>query len=229
VARKKKNEDGTRRRRSLAVRIVLGVLTTFALLIIGLGAYIGINLYEINKAVHHVEVPASLLAHGQNDLLAIVKGPNHTEEAYLFHTTPHHTNVLIVPTSLGIKVKGRTVPLSSLSIHAPSPIISGLHDVGIPVSRYVGVDLHMVDQNSSLGRLATGKVSITGLIANPAGTTSLLKQVASHVYLGPSTSVSALLELMHVPTTQAVHVPTTRTNGKVVLAAPYVGVLKNFL
>lgn len=223
------NEDGTKRRRSLVFRIVLGVVTTFCLIIIGLGAYIGISLYEINRAVHHVNVPAALLAHGQNDLLAIVKGPNHTEEAYLFHTTTHHTNVLIVPTSLGIKVAGRTVPLSSLSLHAPSDIISGLHEVGIPVSRYVGVDLHMVKENSSLGRLATGKMSIASLIGNPTGTASLLEQVASHVYLGPSTSVSALLELMHVPTTQAVHVPTTRTNGKVVLAAPYVGVLKNFL
>jgi hypothetical protein len=230
VARKTVEEGGkVRRRRSLAVRIVLGVMTTFALVIIAVGAYIGISLYQINRAVHHVEVPSSMLAHGQNDLLAIVKGPNHSEEAYLFHTTPHKTNVLVVPTSLGIKVHGRTVTLSSLDIHSPVAIIAGLHDIGIPVSRYVGVDLHTVKENSSLGRLATGKLSIATLLSNPTGTTSLLEQVASHVYLGPSTSVSALLELMHVPTSKVVHVPTTRTNGNVVLADAYVGVLKNFL
>ncbi len=211
------------------MRIVLGVMTTFALVIIAVGAYIGISLYQINRAVHHVQVPSSMLVHGQNDLLAIVKGPNHSEEAYLFHATPHHTNVLVVPTSLGIKVEGRTVTLSSLSIHSPAAIIAGLHDIGIPVSRYVGVDLHMVNAKSSLGRLATGKLSITSLISNPTGTASLLKQVASHVYLGPSTSISALLELMNVPTSKVVHVPTTRTNGNVVLADAYVGVLKNFL
>jgi hypothetical protein len=177
-----------------------------------------------------VEVPAALLAQGRGDLLTIVRGPQHSEEAYLFHTTASHTNVLVLPTTLGIKVAGQTVRLSSLDIHQPRVIISGLRTLGIPVSRYVGVDLHMVNANSSLGRLATGKLSVTSLISNPTGTASLLESVASHVYLGPNTSVSALLELMHVPTSHPVPVPTsTDAQGRVVLASPFLDVLRQFL
>jgi hypothetical protein len=122
------------------------------------------------------------------------------------------------------------VPLKTLNIHTPDKIISGLRTLGIPVSRYVGVDLHMVNPSSNLGQLATGKISISTLISDPTGTASLIEQVASHVYLGPNTSVTALLELMHVPTTNAVHVPTTRdVHGTVVLASPFVSVLRHFL
>ncbi|HEY1827777.1 MAG TPA: hypothetical protein VGF87_07140 [Acidimicrobiales bacterium] len=206
------------------------MLATFCLLVLGLAAYVGIGLYKIEHAVHHVSIPQSLLAQGQNDLLTIVRGPHHSEEAYLFHTHGNHTNVLNIPVALGVTVDNHTVRLSSLNIHAPVAIITGLRGVGIPVSRYVGVDLHTVDPNSSLGKLATGKVSVTSLIANPTGTTALLEEVASHVYLGPNTSVTALLSLMHVPTTHAVWVPTSpAAHGTVVLAsAPYVTVLRHF-
>ena len=54
------------------------------------------------------------------------------------------------------------------------------------MTHYVGVDLHMVDPNSNLGQLATGKLSITSMISDPTGTTTLLEQVASHIYLGPA-------------------------------------------
>ncbi len=208
----------------------MGVATTVSLLVIALGAYVGISLYRIDHAVHHVQVPASLLAKGKNDLLTIVRGPNHSEEAYLFNTTASRTHILILPTTLTITVAGKAVPLSSLNIHAPDTIISGLRTLGIPVSRYVGVDLHTVSATSSLGRLATGKLSITSMISNPTGTASLMEQVASHVYLGPNTSVSALLELMHVPTSHPVHLPTTTdVRGTVVLASPFVSVLRQFL
>lgn len=210
--------------------MLIGAGGALALVVVGLGAYAGWSLYRIDHAVHHVEVPAALLARGRGDLLTIVKGPHHSEEAYLFHTTSSHTNVLVLPTTLGIKVAGRTVPLSSLDLHAPRAIISGLRTLGIPVSQYVGVDLHKVRANSSLGRLATGKVSVTSLISNPTGTASLLESVASHVYLGPHTSVSALLQLMHVPTSHPVSVPTsTDAHGRVVLASPYLDVLRQFL
>jgi hypothetical protein len=225
-----KAKEGKRRRRSLVVRIVLGVLTTFCALVIALGVYVGISLYQIDRAVHHVQVPAALLARGQNTLLAIVEGPRHSEEAYLFHATNGHTNVLVVPTSLAITVDGRSRALSTMDIHAPTDIIAGLHKLGLPVAHYVGVDLHMVSPTSSLGRLATGNVSISGMLSDPTGTASLLEQVASHVYLGPGTPVTALLELMNVPTTKAVHVPTSvDAHGTVVLASPVVGVLRHFL
>jgi hypothetical protein len=210
--------------------VLIGTGTTLALLVAGLASYAGLSLYRIDHAVHHIEVPAALLAQGRGDLLTLVKGPHHSEEAYLFHTLATHTNILVLPTTLAIKVNGRTVPLSSLNLHAPDAIISGLRALGIPVSRYVGVDLHTVNANSSLGRLATGKLSVTTLISNPTGTASLLEAVASHVYLGPNTAVSALLELMHVPTSHPVHVPTSRNaQGRVVLASPYLNVLRNFL
>ena len=45
------------------------------------------------------------------------------------------------------------------------------------------------------------------MVSNPAGASSLLQQVASHIYLGPGTPVSAVLSLMNVPTAHPVSVP----------------------
>jgi hypothetical protein len=193
--------------------------------------YIGVTLYKIDHAVHHIALPQSLLAKGDNDLLAVVRGPEHHEEFFVFRTAHGHTNVLSVPSALGVEVAaGKSVPLSSLSIDAPAPIISGLRHLGIPVGRYLGVDLSSVSPTSSLGRLALGTASITSLISHPAGTTSLMEAVASHVFLGPHTPVSSLLDLMQVPAANPVSVPTwTTPNGQVVLAAPAVDVLRHFL
>jgi hypothetical protein len=59
---------------------------------------------------------------------------------------------------------------------------------------------------------------------------SLLDQVASHIYLGPGTPVSAVLSLMNVPTAHPVSVPVSRdVHGTVVLAAAFADVLRAFL
>jgi hypothetical protein len=218
-------------RRRLLRRLLIwgggGLLTLLALV----GGWIGISLYKIDHAVHHVAVPASLLAQGKNDLLAIVKGPDHTEQIFVFHATSGHTNVLKIPSSLSLPlVSGRTVPIETLDLHSPDAIISGLDRLGIPVTHYVGVDLHAVDPSSNLGQLATGKLSITSMISDPTGTTTLLEQVASHIYLGPGTPVSAVLSLMNVPTAHPVSVPTAKdVHGRVVLASAFDTVLRSFL
>jgi hypothetical protein len=193
--------------------------------------WIGLALYRIDHAVHHVAVPASLLAKGENDLLAIVKGPDRSEQIFVFHATSGHTQVLQIPDGLGLPLpSGGSVPIETLSLHAPATIIAGLDRLGIPVSHYVGVDLHMVSRNSSLGRLATGNLSVTSLMSNPTSATSLLEQVASHIYLGPGTPVSAVLSLMNVPTTNPVNIPTDRDgHGTIVLASTSSQVLRRFL
>ncbi len=223
-------EPRPRRRRRLT-RILIATGSGLLALILLAAGWIGISLYRIDHAVHHVGVPASLLAKGKNDLLAIVKGPNHSEQIFVFHATGGHTHVLKIPKGLGLPLAGGgSVPIETLSLHAPSTIIAGLDRLGIPVSHYVGVDLHMVGPNSSLGQLATGKLSVTSLISDPTGTTSLLEQVASHIYLGPGTPVSAVLSLMNVPTANPVNVPTNRDgHGNVVLASASSTVLRNFL
>jgi hypothetical protein len=220
-----------RRRRRMLKRLLIGFGCSLLALIALVAAYIGISLYKIDHAVHHVAVPASLLAKGKNDLLAIVKGPDHSEQVFVFRDAGGHTKVLQVPSSLALPVApGRTVPISSLSVHAPTALIAGLTRVGIPVSRYVAVDLHTVDPKSSLGRLATGKLSVTSMITDPTGTSSLLQQVASHMYLGPGTPVTAVLSLMNVPTAHPVSVPTSRDgSGNVVLASAFDSVLRGFL
>ena len=220
-----------RRGRRMLKRVLVATGGSLAALIALAAAYVGISLYRIDHAVHHVAVPASLLAKGKNDLLAIVKGPDHSEQVFVFRDAGGHTKVLQVPSSLGLPVSpGRTVPLSSLSVHAPTALIAGLTRMGIPVSHYVAVDLHTVDPNSSLGRLATGKLSVTSMITDPTGTSSLLQQVASHMYLGPGTPVSAVLSLMNVPTAHPVSVPTSRDgSGNVVLASAFDSVLRSFL
>jgi hypothetical protein len=204
---------------------------TLATIIAVVGAWLGISLYRIDHAVHHVGVPASLLAKGKNDLLAIVKGPDHTEQIFVFHNVGGHTNVLKIPDKLALPLRGgASAPIDSLNVHAPSTIIGGLHQLGIPVTHYVGVDLHTVDPNSNLGRLATGKMSVSSMISDPTGTTSILEQVASHVYLGPGTPVSAVLSLMNVPTAHPLNVPTAKDgHGQVVPGSTFTTVLRSFL
>ena len=220
-----------RSRRARLKRILIASGATLVALILVAGSWIGLSLYRIDHAVHHVGVPASLLAKGKNDLLAIVKGPDHTEQIFVFHNAGGHTNVLQIPKALGLPLpNGSTVPLAALSLHAPSAIIAGLARLGIPVTHYVGVDLHMVDPHSNLGELATGQLSMTSMMADPTGTSSLLEQVASHIYLGPGTPVSAVLSLMNVPTAHPVPVPTERdVHGIVVLTAAFANVLRAFL
>jgi hypothetical protein len=223
---------GPRRgRRSTLKRILIAAGSALVALILVLASFIGYSLYRIDHAVHHVGVSASLLAQGKNDLLAIVKGPDHSEQVFVFHNVGGHTNVLQIPQKLGLPLpNGTTAPLGTLSLHAPSTIIAGLDHLGIPVSHYVGVDLHMVSPDSNLGRLATGKLSMTSMMSDPTGTSSILEQVASHIYLGPGTPVSAVLSLMNVPTAHPVSVPTERdVHGTVVLAAAFANVLRAFL
>jgi hypothetical protein len=220
-----------RRRRRVLKRVLIATGCAVVTIVALVGAYVGISLYRIDHAVHHVAVPSALLARGKDDLLAIVKGPDHSEQIFVFHNAGGHTNVLKIPSALGLPLAGGAiVPIRTLSLHAPDAIISGLDRLGIPVSRYVGVDLHMVDPSSNLGQLATGKLSITSLISDPTGTSSLLQQVASHIYLGPGTPVSAVLSLMNVPTAHPVSVPTARDDrGTVVLASAFTAVLRAFL
>ena len=68
------------------------------------------------------------------------------------------------------------------------------------------------------------------MISDPTGTTSLIQQAASHIYLGPGTPVSAVLSLMNVPTAHPVSVPVDwDVHGTVVLAAAFANVLRAFL
>jgi hypothetical protein len=220
---------GGRRHRLRRILVIAGIsVVSLVALVAG---YAGYTLYKIDHAVHHVGVPASLLAKGKNDLLAIVRGPNHFEQIFVFHAVNGQTKILKVPSALALPLaSGQSAPIDSLSIHAPATIIAGLSHLGIPVSHYVGVDLHMVSPNSSLGQLATGKLSISSMISDPTGTSSLLQQVASHIYLGPGTPVSAVLSLMNVPTAHPVSVPTNKDDqGHVVVASAFGSVMRNFL
>lgn len=220
-----------RSRRARIKRILIASGSALVALILLAGSFIGFNLYRIDHAVHHVGVSASLLAKGKNDLLAIVKGPDHTEQVFVFHNTGGHTNVLQIPQALGLPLKnGSTVPLQTLSLHAPSAIIAGLSRLGIPVTHYVGVDLHAVNPHSNLAKLANGDMPLGSLMSNPAGASSLLQQVASHIWLGPGTPVSAVLSLANVPTAHPVSVPVERdVHGVIVLTAAFTNVLRAFL
>ena len=95
-------EPRPRRRRRLKRILIAGASGLLALILLVAG-WVGISLYRIDHAVHHVGVPASLLAKGKNDLLAIVKGPNHSEQIFVFHATGGHTHVLKIPNGLGCR------------------------------------------------------------------------------------------------------------------------------
>jgi len=221
----------TRPRRFPLRRILLWTALTFGACVLTVAAFAGYTIYRIDRAVHHVAISPALLAKGRNDLLAVVRGPDHSEEIYAFNTVSGHTNVLHIPATLEVAGPGGSpVALSTLNIHSPALIIAGVQHLGIPVGRYVGVDLHTVSPKSQLGKLATGKLSVTSLISDPTGTSSLIASVASHVYLGPHTPTSALLDLMRVPAAHPVAVPTSHdAEGRVVLASPFADILRKFL
>src|SRR5271168_177672 len=129
-------------RRFTLKRILMASGALIGTLLLLTGSFIGFSLYRIDHAVHHVGVSPSLLARGKNDLLAIVKGPDHSEQVFVFHNVAGHTNVLQIPQKLGLPLaNGTSVPLGTLSLHTPTTIIAGLARLGIPVSHYVGVDL----------------------------------------------------------------------------------------
>jgi len=220
-----------RSRRARVKRILIATGSALLALILLAASFVGFSLYRIDHAVHHVGVSASLLAKGKNDLLAIIKGPDHSEQVFVFHTVGGHTNILQIPQALGLPLQnGKTVPLDTLSLHAPTALIAGLDRLDIPVTQYVGVDLHTVDPHSNLARLADGKMALGSLMSNPAGASSLLQQVASHIWLGPATPVSAVLALMNVPTAHPVSVPVERdVHGVVVLTADFAHILRAFL
>jgi hypothetical protein len=87
-----------------------------------------------------------------------------------------------------------------------------------------------VNPHSNLAKLANGTMALGSLMSNPAGASSLLTQVASHIWLGPGTPVSAVLSLMNVPTAHPISVPVERdVHGVVVLTAAFANVLRAFL
>jgi hypothetical protein len=227
--RRSRRTGGGRRHLLRRILVIAGISVVSLVAIVG--GYVGYTLYKIDHAVHHVGVPAALLAKGKNDLLAIVRGPDHFEQIFVFHAVHGETKILKIPSGLALPLaSGHSVRLDSLDIHTPATIIAGLSHLGIPVSHYVGVDLHMVAPNSNLGELATGKLSVSSMISDPTGTSSLLQAVASHIYLGPGTPVSAVLSLMNVPTAHPVSVPTNKDDqGHVVLASAFDSVMRNFL
>jgi hypothetical protein len=212
-------------------RILIASGAALLALILLAASFVGFNLYRIDHAVHHVGVSASLLSKGKNDLLAIVKGPDHTEQVFVFHNTGGHTNILQIPQALGLpQAGGGTIPLSKLSLHAPTAIIAGLSRLGIPVTHYVGVDLHAVNPKSNLAKLANGTMPLGSMMSDPTGASSLLAQVASHIWLGPGTPVSAVLSLMNVPTAHPLSVPVERdVHGVVVVTAAFANVMRAFL
>ena len=212
-------------------RVLIVAACAIGALLLTAGSWIGITIYRIDHSVHRVDIPAALLARGKNDLLAIVRGPDHSEQVFVFHAAGGRTHVLQVPSALSIPLTGgTTVRLEDLSLRSPSAIVSGLDRLGIPVGHYVAVDLHAVPPTSMLGRLATGKVSVGSLVSDPTGTSTLLEDVATHMYLGPGTPVSAVLSLMDVPTSHPVSVPTDRNpQGDLVLASEFSRVLRGFL
>ena len=95
------------RRRLTLKRVLIGTGSALVALILLAGSWIGLSLYRIDHAVHHVGIPAWLLARGKNDLLAIVKGPDHSEQVFVFHDTGGHTNVLQIPNSAGAAPRRR--------------------------------------------------------------------------------------------------------------------------
>jgi hypothetical protein len=73
---------------------------------------------------------------------------------------------------------------------------------------------------STIGRLASGQASASSLTANPLNASSILEQIASHVYLGPGTPTSAVMSLTAISEAHLAMIPTTKDpRGQIVLTA----------
>jgi hypothetical protein len=67
------------KRRIKHVAIATGSIV-FAIFVVA-AAWIGISIYRIDHAIHHVSVPPSLISKHRDDLLVMVKGPDHCEQS----------------------------------------------------------------------------------------------------------------------------------------------------
>ena len=65
-----------RRPRPRWKKVVFAIAGAFTCLLVGTAGYIGFTVYRIDHAVHHVRIPASLLAKGRGDLLVMMSGPD---------------------------------------------------------------------------------------------------------------------------------------------------------
>ena len=186
-------EDGGGRRslRRRVTRFLLVVGAGLAALILVVGGCVGYELYRIDHAVHHVGISSSLLARGKNDLLAIVKGPHHDEEAYVFHTG---RALQRAQHSEHVGAAGRRRPDGAAfgpqraRRHRPSSPASTGWASRQPLRR--GGPAHgepLVEPRAPGDGKAVGDFAHL----DPTATGSLLAQVASHMYLGPGTPVSA--------------------------------------
>ena len=88
-----------RSRRRMVKRILLIVGTGLFALVATIATIAGISLWRIDHNVHHVGVPAALLAKGKNDLLAIVRVRTTARRPTSFTRRPRPTKVLTIPSA----------------------------------------------------------------------------------------------------------------------------------
>lgn len=214
----RRNEES--KSKSRMKRAALAIGTSILIFFTLAATWVAISIYRFDHAIHHIALPASLISKGHDDLLVMVKGPNHSEQVLILHRSRGRAHPLQIPNTMLLPLGGgKSAPIDTLDLQHPTTIIGGLERLGLPIRQFVGLDLHMFSSKSVIGRLASGQASAASLIANPLSASSILEQVASHIYLGPGTPTSAVMSLTTVSAAHVVAIPTTRdAHGRVALA-----------
>lgn len=196
------------------------------------GAFGAVTAWRADRAVHYVALSPALVRAGADDLLVDVWRRGRPASLYVLRSTTETTTVLPVPWRLEVgTVGGRVVTAGDVPPQRPAPLVRGLESAGIPVSRFLGVDLRTVAPGSTLGRLVAGTESVGQVLHDPVAAAGALTDAAHHVYLGPGTSVSAVLGLLGGRACPAGHLPTdVRAAGTVTVRQPgAAGVVRRFL
>lgn len=216
------------RSRRLAAAAAVVVVATVAVV----GAFGAVTAWRTERAVHHLVLAPGLMREGAGDLLVDVWRPGPHPSLYVVRAGAGTTTVLPVPSRLLVGFRrGRDVTAGDVSPRRPGPLLHAVEAAGIPVSRFLGVDLRSVPADSTLGRLLSGRESVAQVLANPVAAASTLTAAAHHVYLGPGTSVSSVLGLLDTRACSAGRLPTRRRpSGSVTVAEPGAGrLVRHFL
>lgn len=175
-----------------AVGVVVGLVAVAA-------GVVGATWVQMERSVHHVALSPRLLAAGSDDVLVDVWRPGGQVDTFVYRASGAAREALSLPAGLVVGGTGRHTTLGSIPPGRAAEVVSAVRQAGVPVGRYVGLNLSTVAPSSPLGQVASGHVPLSSLLNDPAAAAGLLADAAHHVFLGPGTSLGSVLSAVTGP------------------------------
>ena len=177
---------------------------------------VGATWLRMERSVHHVALSPRLLAAGSHDVLVDVWRPGGQVDTFVYRASGAVREALSLPADLAVGGAGRRTTLGSIPPARATEVVAAVRRAGVPVGRYVGLDLSTVAPSSPLGRVASGHASLASLLHDPAAVAGLLSDAAHHVFLGPGTSLGSVLSAVTgPPPCRRTSLPATHRGGQV--------------